>query len=201
MTDFFSRYRPSFVRSLVYMLQGSEYDVRDYLAWYRRTRDFSRVENRKHLDRTQKALALLYGTWVMLVVWVLAVLVYAGSGGIMSLVVGAVVALLLPFYLPYAILAPLFILQLIQRPLEARLMREAKTILDRHKGVRIAIAGSYGKTTTREILKTVLSAGKKVGAPEGSYNTPLGIASFVRNLKGDEDVLIFELGEYYPGGI
>jgi UDP-N-acetylmuramoyl-tripeptide--D-alanyl-D-alanine ligase len=53
----------------------------------------------------------------------------------------------------------------------------------------------------REILKTVLSEGKKVAAAPGSYNTPLGIAKFVETLDGDEDVLIFELGEYYPGDV
>jgi UDP-N-acetylmuramoyl-tripeptide--D-alanyl-D-alanine ligase len=32
-------------------------------------------------------------------------------------------------------------------------------------------------------------------------NTPLGISRFIARLKGDEEVLIFELGEYYPGDI
>lgn len=207
MKNVLSRYRLRFVRSLIYLLQASEYDVRDYLAWYRRTADFSLVEKRKQLDRTQKALALLYGTWAMLIVWVAAVMGFSVYSGFAALVVGTVIILLLPFYLPYAILVPLFVLHLVQKPLEARLIREAKAILNRHKGARIAVAGSYGKTTTREILKTVLSAGlsphggKKVAAPQGSYNTPLGIASFVKSLKGDEDVLIFELGEYYPGDI
>ena len=53
----------------------------------------------------------------------------------------------------------------------------------------------------REILKTVLSAGKRVAAPPQSYNTPLGIRSFISSLKGDEEVLIFEMGEYHPGDI
>ncbi|HSX48312.1 MAG TPA: Mur ligase family protein, partial [Candidatus Nanoarchaeia archaeon] len=34
-----------------------------------------------------------------------------------------------------------------------------------------------------------------------SYNTPLGIAKFAKTLTGDEEVLIFEMGEYYPGDI
>jgi len=71
----------------------------------------------------------------------------------------------------------------------------------RHRAVKIAIAGSFGKTTMREILKTVLLAGKKVAAPPHSWNTPLGIARFVDTLHGDEEVLIFELGEYYPDDI
>ena len=53
----------------------------------------------------------------------------------------------------------------------------------------------------KTFLRTVLSEGKKVAAPGGSENTPIGIARFIAQLKGDEDVLIFELGEYYPGDV
>lgn len=202
MKNLLTRYRPRFVRSLVYMLQTCEYDVHDYLAWYHRTRDFAHVEVRKTLDPTQKALALLRLTWVLVVAWCVSVMAFAAStGSDVPLVVGAGVVLLLPFYLPYGILIPLFILKQIQRPLEARRIRDAKKILNAHNGVKIAISGSYGKTTMREILKTVLSTDKKVAAPQGSYNTPLGIASFVHTLAGDEDIIIFELGEYYPGDV
>lgn len=202
MINIFSRYRPRYVRSLVYMLQASEYNVRDYLRWCHRTRDFTHVEKRKHLEKTPKALALLALAWTMIIAWVIAVMSFVGStGSDVPLVVGAGVVFLLPFYLPYVILIPLALLQVIQAPIQAYLVNQAKRTLSKHPAVKIAIAGSYGKTSTREILKTVLSEGKKVAAPRGSYNTPLGIAAFVRALKGDEDVLIFELGEYYPGDV
>ena len=64
-----------------------------------------------------------------------------------------------------------------------------------------AIAGSFGKTTMKEMLLTTLSEGKKVAATPGNMNTPLGISRFVERLTGDEEILIFELGEYYPGDI
>ena len=41
----------------------------------------------------------------------------------------------------------------------------------------------------------------KVAAPPHSYNTLLGISQFIKTLKGDEEILIFELGEYYPGDV
>ena len=89
----------------------------------------------------------------------------------------------------------------LQRPIEAVIVRHARGRLAGNKAVKIAIAGSYGKTSMREILKTVLGAGKHVAAPPGSYNTPLGIAKFVRQLTGNEEVLVFELGEYYRGDV
>jgi UDP-N-acetylmuramoyl-tripeptide--D-alanyl-D-alanine ligase len=199
---FFSRYRPRFVRSLVYMLQASEYDVAEYLRWYHRTRDFAHVEHRKQLQKTPKALALLALAWALLVVWVVAVMAYvASTGSDVPLVVGALVVVATPFYFPYLLAAVVVLMRAVQWPVEYVLMQRAKKTLARHRGLKIAIAGSFGKTSMREILKTVLAEGKKVAAPPGSYNTPLGIAQFVRTLKGDEDVIIFELGEYYPGDI
>src|SRR3989338_3774190 len=107
----------------------------------------------------------------------------------------------LTFALPYLLALFVFVGQLVQEPVEMTLINRAKATLAKHKGFKIAIAGSYGKTSMREILRTVLSEGKKVAAPGGSENTPIGIARFVNRLKGDEEVLVFELGEYYPGDI
>ena len=106
-----------------------------------------------------------------------------------------------PFVLPYVLAVAILVLRVIQWPVERYITSQAARALARHPAVKIAIAGSFGKTSMREILKTVLAEGKKVAAPPGSYNTPLGIAQFVRTLSGDEDVLIFEFGEYYPGDV
>lgn len=199
---FFSRYRPRYIRALVYMLQASEYHIRDYLKWYYRTRDFSHVEYRKRLVKTPKAIVLLVLGWVMVAVLV------ALDVGLLRMGIGPekyAIALLIfflaPFIIAFAILAPVICLKIVQRSVEYFLLRQTRRRLINHKAVKIAIAGSFGKTTMREILKTVLSEGKKAAAPPHSWNTPLGIRRFVRTLTGDEDVLIFELGEYYPGDV
>ncbi|MCR4325801.1 MAG: UDP-N-acetylmuramoyl-tripeptide--D-alanyl-D-alanine ligase [Patescibacteria group bacterium] len=197
-----SRYRPRLVRSLVYMLQASEYNIRDYLAWVYRTRDFAHVEKRGHLERTPKVLALLSASWSFLVIWAAGLMGYAVFTDSNAMRIALVAALLLlPLYFPYVLALIVLLMQAAQKPVEYALVARAKRTLRAHKGVRIAIAGSYGKTSMREILKTVLAEGKKVAAPPGSYNTPLGIARFVKTLTGKEDVIIFELGEYYPGDV
>lgn len=197
-----SRYRPRYMRSLVYMLQASEYDIREYLAWLERVKDFSTVEKRKRLVKTPKARLLLALAWLTLLSWAVAVMGYANAtGSDVPLIVGAVVVILSPFYLPYLILIPLLIIRLVQRPIEYRLIKQAREKLEAHPAIKIGIAGSFGKTTMREILKTVLSEGKKVAAPPHSYNTPLGISTFVKTLAGDEEILIFELGERRPGDV
>ena len=55
-----SPYHPRYPRSLVYMLQASEYNADDYLRWYVRVEDFRVVERRKYLDKTPKAMLLCH---------------------------------------------------------------------------------------------------------------------------------------------
>jgi len=201
--NFLSRYRPRYMRSLVYMLQASEYDIGEYLAWLGRTKDFTAVEKRKQLVKTPKALALLALAWFFALV-ILADMISTFLIFPAPLNYSAFIALLAvaPFLLAYGIVIPLIVLEyLVQKPLEYLIVRRATKMLEKHKAVKIAIAGSFGKTTMREILKTVLSEGKKVAAPPHSYNTPLGVSAFVKTLKDDEEVLIFELGEGRSGDV
>lgn len=180
--SFLSRYSPRYIRTLVYMLQASEYSLRDFYSWYHRTSDFSAVEKRKSLVWTAKA-RIVYALLAATAIVLLPLLVF------------------MPYVLPYAAVVPLALVSLTELPVRYARIRRARTVLRRHPGVKIAIAGSFGKTSMREALKAVLSAGKRVAAPPGSHNTPLGIAQFVATLTGDEEVLIFEFGEYYPGDV
>lgn len=201
--QFLSRYRPRYIRSLVYMLQSCEYNIGDYLAWYWRTKDFSRVERRKQLVKTPKAIFLLACAYAVVFLFLIVAYLAFRVAPLLSLIL----LILAPYTLAYGIIIPLALINLMQKPIEHVLLWRAKRKLALHKGTRIAIAGSFGKTSMREILKAVLSeglpaqAGKKVASPPFSYNTPLGICLFIEQLKGNEEVLIFELGEYYPGDV
>lgn len=203
MKNWLSRYSARYPRSLVYMLQQSEYIVRDYLSWYHRTKDFAHVERRRQFVKTPKALTLLVTAWVF------ALLLLGGGISVLVLAAGplkyiwfSLILFLAPYALAYAMIAPLFAIKiLIQWPVEVWILKRAQEKLQAHRAVKIGIAGSFGKTTMREILKTVLSEGKKVAAPPHSYNTPLGISWFADTLTGAEEILIFEFGEYYPGDV
>ena len=197
ITHFLSRYRPRYIRSLIYMLQSCEYNVHDYLAWYWRTKDFSRVERRKTLVKTPKVLILTACAYAI----ILLLIVLAGITFQSAPIISLATVILAPYILAYGIIIPVWLAELLQKPFEYGLMIQASKKLAGHKGLKIAIAGSFGKTSMREILKAVLGEGKRVASPPFSYNTPLGICRFVSGLKGDEEVLIFELGEYYPGDV
>ena len=68
--------------------------------------------------------------------------------------------------------------------------------------IRIGITGSYGKTSTKFILKTILSEKYNVLATPESYNTTMGNVKIIRKeLKPEHEVFISEMGARYPGDI
>ena len=68
--------------------------------------------------------------------------------------------------------------------------------------IRIGITGSYGKTSTKFILKTILSEKYNVLATPESYNTTMGNVKIIRKeLKPEHEVFISEMGARYRGDI
>lgn len=66
----------------------------------------------------------------------------------------------------------------------------------------IGIAGSYGKTTMKEVLKQVLGSRFKVQATSDSVNTPVGIARWIlKNVDEATEIIIVEMGEHYRGDV
>ena len=66
----------------------------------------------------------------------------------------------------------------------------------------IGITGSYGKTSTKEFLYTILSQKYKVVRTTGNNNTNIGVAYTVLNKVSDEyDYFICEMGAYKIGEI
>ena len=64
--------------------------------------------------------------------------------------------------------------------------------------IRIGITGSYGKTSTKYILKTILSEKYNVYATPESYNTTMGNVKVINNeLKPEHEVFISEMGARY----
>ena len=66
----------------------------------------------------------------------------------------------------------------------------------------VAITGSYGKTSTKFIIKTLLEERFNVCFTPGSYNTPMGICKVINNdLNARHQVLVLEMGARYEGNI
>jgi len=65
----------------------------------------------------------------------------------------------------------------------------------------ISVTGSVGKTTTREMLKRILSCKYPVHSPVSSYNTLLGCSLTILAMSNDTEILILEMGTNSPGEI
>ncbi len=81
-------------------------------------------------------------------------------------------------------------------------LRRAKAKLARLHPRVIGITGSYGKTSTKHILKTILSARFKTLATPGSFNTPMGVCRVINDdLLPEHEIFIVEMGAYTRGEI
>jgi UDP-N-acetylmuramoyl-tripeptide--D-alanyl-D-alanine ligase len=203
---FVSRYTPSYLATLVYMLQSTEYQVGDYLRWYMRVDDFRGVARRRTLARTKVAKLLLAALLIGVLIQVAAGLfvtyqAYLQTDLLMAGLGGAII-ISYPFTWAYIITAPVALGRaFIISPREQRHIATSKRIFADHPATIIGVAGSYGKTTMKELLLTVLSEGKKTAATPANKNVALSHAAFARKLKGDEEVLIIEYGEGAPGDV
>ncbi|MFA5449786.1 MAG: UDP-N-acetylmuramoyl-tripeptide--D-alanyl-D-alanine ligase [Clostridia bacterium] len=91
------------------------------------------------------------------------------------------------------------------RPLENlnnyRYIKAAAEKLKDLNAVKIGITGSFGKTSCKNILSAMLGKKYRVLMSAGNYNTPMGICLAVKELKGDEEVFIAEMGARRKGDI
>jgi len=206
MRYYWTRYTRRYVASLLYMLQDTDYRLGPYLRWYHRVDDFRHVMKRRTLDRTLKVKLL---ELAIAVIGVTIITIAAGLAGLAFvfeeyyLLAGPLGLLIAtPFLLAYGVTIPLFFgWLLIQKPQERLIVKKAASILARHPARRIAVVGSFGKTTAKELLRQVIGEGLKVAATPGNMNTAIGISRFATKLTGDEDILIFELGEEKVGDV
>jgi UDP-N-acetylmuramoyl-tripeptide--D-alanyl-D-alanine ligase len=179
------------------MLQKTEYYGKDFMEWFWNVRDFTKVQKRGKMDWTIKAKVF----FILLVLSSVASLIML----VVIMYMISIYFLLLLILLPVALVVELLVVNalfsFLQKPYEKYLLRKAKVKLRKIEALKIAIAGSYGKTSQREILKTILEQGKKVATVKENFNTPFGIANFIEELSGDEEIIIFEFGEYYKGDI
>ena len=70
----------------------------------------------------------------------------------------------------------------------------------KHKAV-IAITGTNGKTTTKELTAAVLKKKYNVLYTEGNYNNALGVPLTLLRLTKKHDIAIIEMGASHPGDI
>lgn len=199
-------YSLRFPNYLVYMLQSSEYQARPYLKWLLRTKDFSAVMHRRELDQTRYAKMLLLSLRVGILIEILLGIILIILNFALSLpglwAFGLAIIIAYPLVWPLLIVVPLELGRIyIVEPKTKRQIDQARHIYKSHQAIKIAVAGSYGKTSMKEVLKTVLSEGKVVSATLANHNVAIEHAKLAQKLNGKEEILIIEYGEGAPGDV
>lgn len=91
----------------------------------------------------------------------------------------------------------------IEQAINKRYINEAKRKLAENSNLKIiGITGSYGKTSMKFFLQTLLQSKYNVLVTPGNYNTPLGVTITVRSyLKPTHEIFLCEMGARYVGDI
>lgn len=63
----------------------------------------------------------------------------------------------------------------------------------------IAVAGSNGKTTTKELIYSTLSTEKNVACTQGNFNNHIGVPLTILNINAQHEMAIIEIGANHKG--
>lgn len=150
--------------------------------------EFTPRATRLHVTNLIITTAIAYGLWVLV------------SPNLFYLALGLSIAHVLVFIVAILGAAAVY-------PIEACVNRwyvedARKRIRQSSDLVIIGITGSYGKTSTKFILASVLSEEKTCLITPASYNTTMGVTKVIRTMLGPlHEVFIVEMGARQPGDI
>jgi UDP-N-acetylmuramoyl-tripeptide--D-alanyl-D-alanine ligase len=192
----------------LYLLQLENYELGRYLKLLFKKGLFPPSEPlRKNLVWTQKALAI----FLIAEVFILGLAAYV-SWILYKSALENTVALVLTFFVLASVIKFFSFIffslaEIILAPLDFIAKRiivaKAKTKLTTLPDLKvIGIAGSYGKTTMKEVLKHVLNSKYKVLSTPESINTPVGISRWILGkVDVSTEIIIVEMGEHYSGDV
>jgi len=110
---------------------------------------------------------------------------------------------IMPLLLPVLVSFVTLLLSPVERAINRGFVRKAKkSLANYHDLIRIGITGSFGKTSTKNFLDTILREKYSVCSTPFNFNTPLGITRTVlQDLSFTHQVFIAEMGARQRGDI
>ncbi len=181
------------------MLQQTEYQPGDFINWLKHFPVLSKVQNRKKLEKTKIVRWLLVSAYLGWILGLTAIAWGFWQGQFYAALIGLLI---------FPLFSVLFLIciVLIGKPFKASAVKKYKLRAMQKfaetEAVKIAVIGSYGKTTTKEILSVLLGEKHSVAVTPGNQNVVESQAKWALNsLSGSEQFLIVEFGEYRKGDI
>lgn len=105
--------------------------------------------------------------------------------------------------LPLFIMLPYVLIWPVERGINRWYFNDAKKKLEAREDItKIGITGSFGKTSTKHFLHTILSEKYEALLTPGSFNTPMGVTRTIREqLQDSHKIFIAEMGARHLGDI
>ena len=152
---------------------------------------------KKPLVYTMRVIRMLVTTGLLVLVCILCgAILFGGSAYLMVLAVLAALS-------PLLVLAANFINKPIEHAINQYYINDAKKLLRSSPDLlTIGVTGSYGKTSVKYILHTLLQAEFDTLKTPESYNTPMGVVKTVRSLlRATHQIFVCEMGARHVGDI
>jgi len=111
---------------------------------------------------------------------------------------------IISIYSPYLLIYVLYIItEPFERGIKNSYEKKAKKIIDGYDDlIKVGITGSFGKTSTKNIVTNIISDKFYSLMTPASYNTPMGITRTIREmLKPIHEVFVCEMGADHKGEI
>lgn len=185
------------MRNLIYILQKENYNPLRFLRFAYSHLHWHRLEKRQKIVWTIKARLIQMLAWVISLIIIISFFIKFGFIGLFA-ILGIIILL------PVIIVLSFFILSPLDNYVKYRRKNIAKNILAGANLIVVGITGSYGKTSTKEILSKILERKFKVIKTPENINTDIGIADFIiKNKKNitEYNVFVVEMGAYKKGDI
>ncbi len=157
-----------------------------------------RKNAKKPLKYTARAKRLMVYNFFIIAILIVFAIETAGLGYESSVKFSPLIYSFLIFTLPVNMIISNWFVSPIEGKINEHYMGKAYKKLHQKEYknlIKIGITGSYGKTSTKYILKTILSEKYNVLATPGSYNTSMGNVRIIREqLQPEHEIFISEMG-------
>ena len=204
----FSVWQAVRLRRALHVFQLEGYKRRRFLEWCRanpgRAQFLSKTTQKKPLVMTGRAWRLLVVSTLLSIVIVFGAsgAAHLAGGAPWDIITWAVVTAGLFFGVRWVLVGTDILLTPVQKTINAAFQRSATRKLATVAPLVVAITGSFGKTSTKFAVETLIGPEGSALATPGSFNTPLGVCRAINeHLDTSHRYFIVEMGAYHEGEI
>ena len=190
----------------VFQLEG--YKRRRFLEWCAANRSRALFLG---APTAKKPLAMTGRAWHILVVatllsagaiWAPWLAAHLSVGWPADIAVWAVMTLAVFFGAPYLLVGADLVLAPIQAAINSRFERAARARLETIAPTVVGVTGSFGKTSTKLAIASLVGPPGSAFATPGSFNTPMGVTRAINEgLEPEHRYFVVEMGAYREGEI